>query len=59
MVSPDSDTGSFDDVSRCTCPICDGQMSEEFVEDIKRAAEQMGPPMTADQFLEWLCKLDT
>lgn len=47
------------DVHENACPICDGQVSEEFVEDIKRAAEHMGPPMTADQFLEWLRKLDT
>ena len=36
------------------CPLCRGDVSPEFVEMIKAAAEQTGEPMTGDEFRAWL-----
>lgn len=41
------------------CPICRGEMSDEFVAMIELAgAAEPGPSMTAEQFKAWLDGLD-
>ena len=41
------------------CPICRGEMSDEFVAMIQQAAAaEPGPSMSAEEFLAWLDGLD-
>ena len=41
------------------CPICRGEMSDEFVAMIQQAAAaESGPSMSAEEFLAWLDGLD-
>jgi hypothetical protein len=42
-----------------SCPICRGEMSDEFVERMQAAAAQPGRTMTAEEFLAWLDSLNT
>lgn len=40
-----------------SCPICRGEMSDEFVERMKAAAAQPGRAMTVEEASEWLRSL--
>ena len=48
-----------DDGTDEPCPICRGEMSDEFVERMQAAAAQPGRTMTAEEFFAWLDSLDT
>lgn len=40
------------------CPICRGEVADEFAERVKAVAAQPGQVMTAEEFLMWLGGLD-
>ena len=46
--------GCGDDHGDCSCPICRGEVSDELVAMIEKAAAQPGRAMTIDQFEAWL-----
>ena len=46
--------GCDDDQQDEPCPICQGEVSNEFIAVIEQAAAQPGRVMTRDQFEAWL-----
>ena len=46
--------GCGDDHGDEPCPICRGEVSDEFIATTERAAVQPGRAMTIDQFEAWL-----
>ncbi len=48
-----------DNEGHADCPICRGEMSDEFVERMQTAAAQPGRSMTAEEFIAWLDGLGT
>ena len=51
--------GCGDDHGDGECPICRGDVSDEFIARIEQAASQPGQIMTFDEFKAWLDGLDT
>lgn len=43
-----------DDGADEPCPICRGEVSDEFLAWVEQAASQPGQAMTADEFTAWL-----
>ena len=36
------------------CPLCEGTICPTLVDDLLKAAENVGPPMSAKEFSQWL-----
>ena len=36
------------------CPLCEGTICPTLVDEILKAAENVGPPMSAQEFSKWL-----
>ena len=53
------ENGCGDDHRDGSCPICRGDVSDEFIARIEQAASQPGRSMTFDEFKAWLDGLDT
>lgn len=46
--------GCGDDGTDEPCPICRGEMSDEFLAWVEQAAAQPGRAMTAEEAIEWI-----